>query len=256
MVAYDQFGDGPPSSRLTVLTLRHPIPELPVPEVEETWVFIHDSTTTVVGQTANIPPNPLTRNPTGLAYGAHTSEAYFDTSGDGLLETWRTGPLSESLTFPLVMRQRPANASGRTYESLAGARFFRTHRGTQANIVVVAVLPPTAGSRGLDSYVSLHIAWDAGARTYELVDFRGGDWTTDDGKTMVTAEFIDISLAGTPTLPGPQGAGVIRGTARARLMTYETFSYFASPTSPAHGYIRYISDVEFSFAAPVYSDEP
>jgi len=53
--------------------------------------------------------------------------------------------------------------------------------------------------------------------------------------------------------PTEQSAGVIRGTARARLFATEAFSFFGMGL-PDVGIIHYESDVEFTFAAPLFLD--
>ncbi len=54
--------------------------------------------------------------------------------------------------------------------------------------------------------------------------------------------------------PTEQSAGVIRGTARARLFATEAFSFFGRMGLPDVGIIYYESDVEFTFAAPLFLD--
>lgn len=80
---------------------------------------------------------------------------------------------------------------------------------------------------------------------------------------MATVNTIAKSLTRTGGLtcwaqtlvpPTEQSAGVIRGTARARLFATEAFSFFGRLGLPDVGIIYYESDVEFTFAAPLFLD--
>ena len=119
---------------------------------------------------------------------------------------------------------------------------------TTANLIVAAVIPPTAGAKGREQYVAVHFLIDADPVTgaiqrYDVVSASAGDFDVQSEGGIMTPTHADFTLGGLMPVVTPTSAeqGSVTGTVNLTLQFREPID-----EDPSHDVIHE-SRIEFTF---------